>query len=486
MSVNNFFIEKTNYDTNEIIIRPDYPIECSDKERLGVKLVDFKYLNSAYNISEALHNNIFSVSSFVLPYNTNTRVDMTQERFGLPEHTIGTSTFLNVAIRESSLETMEEGLVGLDYSVYYGTPNIIAGYTPGGDPIFENKIQNTNFREGVNNNYLPFHITENYIKIHKKTTTNWVDALVINKINIVFDNTQPLTFGVDVSITFSVEGSNDNITYTNLSVSNNVMTFEPFSVNESIIINVLDTNPYKYYKVKIASRTSPYSNGILVLDKMLFYKSQNITTVTPESLTTSYVSVADGFYNIDNLITTINANSITANAKIAFAKQNYTNKIIISNIQPLTSTTGIAYNNDNLITEIRTLIFPNLTTANMYGFIERLIPMVNAPVISDTYVNIMNFSKIIISTDLAFTNNTHNEISNNGSVYTKGIGNILEWIDTDDQPMSCIKYKNIENIINKLDNRFISQFKLIFCTEKSLPLVLDNFLIHLQIIKYKK
>ena len=115
--------------------------------------------------------------------------------------------------------------------------------------VFENKIQNTNFREGVNNNYLPFHITENYIKIHKKTTTNWVDALVINKINIVFVNTQPLTFGVDVSITFSVEGSNDNITYTNLSVSNNVMTFEPFSVNESIIINVLDTNPYKYYKV---------------------------------------------------------------------------------------------------------------------------------------------------------------------------------------------------------------------------------------------
>ena len=264
------------------------------------------------------------------------------------------------------------------------------------------------------------------------------------------------------------------------------MTFEPFSVNESIIINVLDTNPYKYYKVKIASRSSPYPNGILVLDKMLFYKSQNITTVTPESLTTSYVSVADGFYNIDNLITTINANSITANAKIAFAKQNYTNKIIINNIQPLTSTTGIAYNNDNLITEMRTLIFPNLTTANMYGFFERLVSLNNAPVISDTYVNIMNFSKIIISTDLIFSNSTHNEISNNGSVYTKGIGNIIDWIDADIPPMTCITYKNIENIVNKLDNRFITQFKLIFCTEKSLPLVLDNMLLHLQIIKYKK
>ena len=46
MSVYNFFIEKTKNDANEITIHLDYPIECNDKERLGVKLVDFKYLNS--------------------------------------------------------------------------------------------------------------------------------------------------------------------------------------------------------------------------------------------------------------------------------------------------------------------------------------------------------------------------------------------------------------------------------------------------------
>jgi hypothetical protein len=52
--------------------------------------------------------------------------------------------------------------------------------------------------------------------------------------------------------------------------------------------------------------------------------------------------------------------------------------------------------------------------------------------------------------------------------------------------MSCIKYKNIENITHKLDNRYINEFKLVFCNEKSLPLVLDNMLLHLQIIKNKK
>ena len=491
MSVYNFFIEKTNYNTNELIIRPDYPVECFDKERLAIKLVDFKYLNSAYNISEAGHNNIFSVSSFIPEYNTNSLVNV-DTNYGLPAHNIGTSTFLNIAIRGSTLETMEESLVGTDYSVYYGTPNIILGYSPEGDPIFVNKIQKTNFRSGFNNNYLQFEESSPsaiyYIKIHKKTTTNWIDAFILQKISISMSFTTAQGFNFDVGITFAVEGSNDNITYTNLSLSDNVMTFLANTTSKNIILNVLGNVPYKYYKVRILSRSYPYGDNVIRLDKMQFYKAETIATTTTQSLTTSYVSVADGFYNIDNLITTINANSTSANAKIAFAKQNYTNKIIISNSVPIqTFTNPIPYNNDaGTITEIRTLIFPNLTTANMYGFYDRLVPMANAPVISNTYVNIMNFSKIIISTDLTFTNNTHNEISNNGNVYTKGIGNIIEWIDSDLPPMTCITYKNVENTVNKIDNRFIPEFKLIFCNEKSLPLVLDNFIIRLQLIKYKK
>jgi hypothetical protein len=491
MSVFNFFIEKTKNDANEITINLDYPIECNDKERLSVKLVDFKYLNSAYNISEALHNNIFSVSSFIPEYNTNSLVDV-GTNYGSLAHNIGTSTFLNIAIRGSSLETMEESLVGTDYSVFYGTPNIILGYTPEGQAIFVNKIQRTNFRSGFNNNYLQFEESSAgaiyYIKIHKNTTTNWVDAFILQKVSISMSFTTAQGFNFDVSIIFSVEGSIDNISYTNLSLSDNVMTFLANTTSKNIILSVLGNVPYKYYKVRILSRSYPYGDNVIRLDKMQFYKAETIATTTFQSLTTTYVSVADGFYNIDNLITMINANSTATNSKIEFAKQNYTNKIIISNSLPIqTFTNPIPYNNDaGTITEIRTLIFPNLTTANMYGYFERLVPLNNAPVVSDTYVNIMNFSKIIISTNLTFTNNTHNEISNDGSIYTKGIGNVIEWIDSDLPPMTCITYRNIEGIVNKLDNRFISQFKLIFCTEKSLPFILDNYLIHLQLIKYKK
>jgi len=116
MTIYNFFIDKIDKNSSEIILRPHYPIICSDKERLILKLVDFQYLNSAYNISSALNNNIFSVSSYIPEYNTNSLVNVGLN-YGLPAHNIGTNIFLNVATRGASLETMEESLVGIDYSV---------------------------------------------------------------------------------------------------------------------------------------------------------------------------------------------------------------------------------------------------------------------------------------------------------------------------------------------------------------------------------
>ena len=43
MSIYNFFIDKIDKNSNEITIRPHYPIICSDKERLILKLVENIY-----------------------------------------------------------------------------------------------------------------------------------------------------------------------------------------------------------------------------------------------------------------------------------------------------------------------------------------------------------------------------------------------------------------------------------------------------------
>jgi hypothetical protein len=463
MATYNFFIEKSNYNTNEIMLRPDYPIECNDKERLSVKLVDFKHLNSSYNISDELHNNTFNVISYFPAYDINNIINVPSTNFEIyPNYAIANNTFLDIAIRE--YDAVEDKLIGLDYSVFYGTTN----------PSVPT-IQKSNFRNTFNANFVPFDISLNYITIHKKTTTTHLQAFILQKVYVAMaflNDNNPLT--TNLTINFRIQGSMDNITYNVLTTTNNSILIEAGFISGNTTISVNNTTAYKYYKIEIQSRSTPYNVGILRLDQMFFYKAN--TTITPMSENTTYfpIAVSDGFYNVDNLLTTINA---TPNTKITFAKQDYTNKIIITNSVPLATSPS---------NEVRTLVFPNLCTANMYGFKERLNPLNNAPVYSDTYVNIMNFSKIIISTDLAFSIKTHNDISNDGSPYTKGIGNVLEWIDADDTPFTCIKYKNIENITHKLDNRFISQFKLLFCTEKSLPIVLDNFIIHLQIIKYKK
>ena len=478
MTTHNFYIEKHNNDKNEIIIRPDFPIMCNGKERLSVKLVDFKYLNSSYNISSALHNNVVSVSSFVPQryFNSIDSIFFGNQDLSNPIHNIGTSTFLDVSNSYSTLGTNEKSIVGSDYAVYWGSVVNFLNYTP-------NK---TNFRDGYNNNYLGI-LDGEYFKIHKINTNTWVSAFILEAVFIkmtILIGTAPET----INITFGVDGSNDNITYTPLPVSLNILTIPEYSNGGEITLNVdAGVVPYKYYKVKVLSHNNTsVDNFKLLVDKILFYKAGMITTNINETTTQSLITIPDGFYNIDNLITKFNS---TPNIKIALAKQDFTNKIIVSNSVPIQIYENPYPYVDTPITtstEIRTLIFQNNLTANMYGFNDRLVPLASGA-ISNTYCNIMNFSKIIISTNLAFSTSTENDIPKDGSPYSHfGIGNILEWVDADEIPMSCIKYKNIENITHKLDNRYINEFKLIFCNEKSLPLVLDNMLFHLQIIKNKK
>lgn len=478
MTTHNFYIEKHNNDKNEIIIRPDFPIMCNGKERLSVKLVDFKYLNSSYNISSALHNNVVSVSSYVPAHYLNTvnSIFFGNQELSSPIHNIGTSTFLNISNTFASTETNEKGIFNTEYVVSWGSVINYNNYTP-------NK---TNFRDGYNNNYLGI-LDGEYFKISKYNTNTWVSAFILESVYIkmtILTGTAPQ----NINITFGVEGSNDLYTYTPLPVSQNVLTFLQYSNGAEIYLNVdAGVVPYSSYKVKVLSHNNTSVDNFKVLvDKIQFYKAGMITTNINETTTQAPITIPDGFYNIDNLITKFNS---TPNIKIALAKQDFTNKIIVSNSVPIQVIQNQYPYLDTPITtttEIRTLIFPNNLTANMYGFNDRLVPLASGA-ISDKYCNIMNFSKIIISTNLAFSTSTENDIPKDGSPYSHfGIGNILEWIDADEIPMSCIKYKNIENITHKLDNRYINEFKLVFCNEKSLPLVLDNMLLHLQIIKNKK
>jgi hypothetical protein len=68
----------------------------------------------------------------------------------------------------------------------------------------------------------------------------------------------------------------------------------------------------------------------------------------------------------------------------------------------------------------------------------------------------------------------------------RGFGNILAWIDADQAPMTCINYRNYEDLSYRVENKHVNMIRLNFYSEKSQPINIDNALIHLQIRKVQK
>ena len=63
-----FYVDKkkNNLDNKELIVIPQYPIINDPEESiLKLKLINFKFLNNIYNISNNLMNNKFNIRIFV-------------------------------------------------------------------------------------------------------------------------------------------------------------------------------------------------------------------------------------------------------------------------------------------------------------------------------------------------------------------------------------------------------------------------------------
>jgi len=110
--------------------------------------------------------------------------------------------------------------------------------------------------------------------------------------------------------------------------------------------------------------------------------------------------------------------------------------------------------------------------------------VVNTPLIGDTNIDLVNYKKVIIATDLDFTNKTHNDLIR-GNDDATGVGNILLWIDNDEAPFTCIKYKNYEDSSYRIENKTINNILFTIYNEKSQKLDLDNMLIHFEIQKFR-
>ena len=104
-------------------------------------------------------------------------------------------------------------------------------------------------------------------------------------------------------------------------------------------------------------------------------------------------------------------------------------------------------------------------------------------IISDNPINLLHHQKIIISTDLTFTNSTTNSLSSWKEDHDEGIRNILLWLNCDEPPFTIIKYNNYELIDYRIDDKFIKNLNLYFYNEYKKPININKMLLHIIIEK---
>ena len=267
-------------------------------------------------------------------------------------------------------------------------------------------------------------------------------------------------------------------------INTNTITFANSVPEEQISSTFTISSPSANNKYRITSNTASLPFTLYILKLQADKQIPIFDTGTVDEPVLHTITIPDGFYKSSTYKNTLN--DLLTNYKITTSIDTLNNKIKFTNdnitfVPKITDLIDDNFQIDLVIPNIPNML-ENIGIINYQQYIN--IPF-NSYYESDTHINLINLSKIIITTDLNFRQKTHNEIIKGNEIH-RGFGNILAWIDTDLAPLTCITYRNYEDLSYKIENRHVSTIRLRFYNEKSQPLILDNALIHLQINKLQK
>ena len=466
MGVYDFYIDKrkNNKKDEYIDLILDYPIEIDEGEYLKVKLVDFKFLNNLYNISSTLMNNQFNIRRYSKTYTYvygGSELFLTDTGFFDANNALLVSEVINIPTHQSSITYDNTTLT------YYNTADI----TDDTASYWENILNDT-----VD--------VSRKIKLHD-TYTYFIeitsDERIISFDCVFYKDTHVGSSTTDVDII--LQKYNTSTTTWDI-VQTNTITFQNSVPQEQISSAFTTTTPEPNDKYRITSNTAsiPFTLYILKLqaDKQIpIYDAGTIDTPVIHSIT-----IPDGFYKASTYKNTLN--DLLTSYKITTSIDTLTNKIKFANdnitfVPTIDDLVDDNYQIDLVIPNIPNML-ENIGITNYQEYIN--VPF-NSYYESDTHINLINLSKMIITTNLNFQNKTHNEIIKGNEIH-RGLGNILCWIDTDIAPFSCVKYNNWDDLCYKIVNKHITSIRLNFYSEKSQPIYIDNGLFHLQIKKLQK
>lgn len=466
MGVYDFYIDKrkNNKKDEYIDLILDYPIEIDEGEYLKVKLVDFKFLNNLYNISSTLMNNAFNIRRYSKTYTYvygGSELFLTDTGFFDDQNALLVTETIDIPTHQSSITYDNTTLT------YYNTADI----TDDTASYWQNILNDTvdvSRKMKLHDTYIYF------IEITSNERITSFDCVFYRDTSI----SSPVSIDIVLQKYNTLSGFWDNIDIETLS-------FAILNVNEEQISKTFTTiSPVPNDKYRITSNTAsvPFTLYILKLQADKQIPIFDAGTIDEPVLHT--ITIPDGFYKASTYKNSLN--DLLTNYKITTSIDSLTNKIKFTNdnitfVPTVDDLIDDNYQIDLVIPNINNML-ENLGIINYQEYIN--IPF-NSYYESDNHINLINLSKIIITTDLNFTNKTHNEIIKGNDIH-RGFGNILTWVNLDEAPLTCIKYRNYENLTYRIENKHISTIKLRFYNEKSQPLILDNALIHLQISKLQK
>jgi hypothetical protein len=463
----NFYIDKNkdNKYNNYIDVKLDHPIICQSDEYLKIKLLDVQYMNNMYNISSYLQNNIIKLVRRPYIYLDTTEMSIFTDIYFDIETYNGTTTL--------SYDTTNniQFITGTNYKIHYKDDQIVDGVDE-----FDNVFAGNSQQE------LSFNEFENYIIVEKLDTNN------TDYLREVTYGMKKITSTITVEVTYrlKVEGSFDNVTYTTIPImtaDDELITFDAASQLNDIVtkfrIDLVNRINYKYYKFSIdgsLENTSSILNDFALNTLKLF--SWTAVPYTIGADVTTDLVIPDGFYKSSSYVAKIK--ELITPYSMNITLDSLTNKVSITH--SLVDNIKYPYTDPNGRIVLK---LPSHNTRDNIGINnETNTLVVNTPLIGDTNIDLVNYKKVIIATDLDFTNKTHNDLIR-GNDDATGVGNILLWIDNDEAPFTCIKYKNYEDSSYRIENKTINNILFTIYNEKSQKLDLDNMLIHFEIQKFR-
>lgn len=233
-----------------------------------------------------------------------------------------------------------------------------------------------------------------------------------------------------------------------------------FNIPLDINIDVRGTDKIKFKLIDFSMMNS-------MLNVSTFHKNNEFRI--RYSFTTYTITIPDGSYNATSLKDVLNAKIAILNIPITFNYDKTTNKYKIT-----FGTIGT------------TLIFYPDNCSSLFGFTQPSYTYISQSSFdAESFVNMLPYTKIILTTDLVFDTNTQNSLQSKYSA-NAGVGDIICWIPRDIPPFSTINYSSLgTNNEIEISNKNIKSINFSIINEYQ-EYIRDapNVFIHFQLITY--